>query len=141
VTLSLAALGLVKLPTAPIEMLIAASVLALAAELAREPDRPTRMRRFPWAMAGTFGLLHGLGFAAALAGAGLPPGEIPLALFAFNVGIELGQLAVVLVVLAAGRLLRRVPLRLPSWARHVPVYAMGTLAAFWWFERTAALFR
>jgi hydrogenase/urease accessory protein HupE len=124
VTLSLAALGLVTLPTAPIEMLIAASVLALAAELAREPDRPTLMRRFPWAMAATFGLLHGLGFAAALAETGLPQGEIPLALFAFNVGIELGQLAFVLVVLAAGRTLRRVPLRLPAWTRHVPVYAM-----------------
>jgi hydrogenase/urease accessory protein HupE len=140
-TLSLAALGFVKLPTAPIEMLIAASILALAAELAREPDRPTLMRRFPWVMAATFGLLHGLGFAAALAEAGLPQGDIPLALFAFNVGIELGQLAFVLVVLALGRALRRVPLRLPVWTRHVPVYAMGTLAAYWWFERTAALFR
>jgi hydrogenase/urease accessory protein HupE len=141
VTLSLAALGLVTVPTAPIEMLIAASVLALAAELAREPDRPTLMRRFPWVMAATFGLLHGLGFAAALAETGLPQGEIPLALFAFNAGIELGQLVFVLVVLAAGRVLRRVPIRLPAWTRHVPVYAMGTLAAFWWWERTAALFR
>jgi hydrogenase/urease accessory protein HupE len=141
VTLSLAALGLVTLPTAPIEMLIAASVLALAAELAREPDRPTLMRRFPWGMAATFGLLHGLGFAAALAEAGLPQSDIPLALFAFNVGIEIGQLAFVLVVLAAGRVLGRLPLRFPAWMRQVPVYAMGTLAAFWWFERTAALFR
>lgn len=141
VTLSLAALEFVTVPTAPIEMLIAASVLVLAAELAREPDRPTLVRRRPWAMAATFGLLHGLGFAAALAETGLPHGEIPLALLAFNAGIEAGQLAFVLVVLAAGRLVRRVPLRVPDRARRVPVYAMGTLAAFWWWERTAALFR
>ena len=141
VTLSLAVLGLIRVPTAPIEMLIAATILVLAAELAREPARPTLMRRYPWAMAAGFGLLHGLGFAAALATAGLPPTDVPLALFAFNVGIEIGQLAFVVAVLLVRRLLRGVPRRLPAWARQVPVYAMGTLAAFWCFERTAALFR
>jgi hypothetical protein len=141
ITLTLAALGVVDLPSRAIEVGIAASVLALAVELARRPAVPTLMRRWPWVMAAAFGLLHGLGFAAALRDAGLPAGAIPLALFAFNLGIEIGQLAFVLVVLAlrhaAGRLLGE----MPAWARRAPLYVMGSLAASWWLERTIALFR
>src|SRR5262249_34734769 len=125
-------------PSGPIEVAIAASVLALAIELGREPVHPTLLRRHPGLMAATFGLLHGLGFAAALREAGLPRGEIPLALVSFNCGIEIGQLAFVLVLLAARRVL---PARLPRWAPRVPVYTMGSLAAFWCFERAAALLR
>jgi hydrogenase/urease accessory protein HupE len=141
VTLSLAVLGVARVPSRPLELGIAASVLALAIELAREPARPTLMRRWPWAMAAAFGLLHGLGFAAALGEAGLPAGDIPLALLAFNLGIEAGQVAFVLVVLGIGRALAVVGIRLPHWTRRVPVYAMGSLAAFWCWERAAALFR
>jgi len=135
VTLSLAVLGITQVPTRAIEVAIAASVLALAIELARDDQPPSLMRRHPWGMAFTFGLLHGLGFAGALREAGLPAGEIPVALVSFNVGIELGQLGFVLTLLAVGRLLR--PLRpvLPVWATRAPVYVMGTLAAFWCFER------
>src|SRR6185295_17321827 len=92
VTLSLAALGLIEVPARVIEVAIAATVFALAVELARSAPGDTLMRRHPALMAGLFGLLHGLGFAAALREAGLPQGEIPLALASFNVGIELGQL-------------------------------------------------
>jgi hypothetical protein len=93
VTLSLAALGFVRFPSAPIEVVIAATIAILAAELARGVQAgPTPMRRFPWVMAFAFGLLHGLGFAGALAEIGLPDGEIPLALLSFNLGIEAGQL-------------------------------------------------
>ena len=110
VTLSLAALGLVAVPSRPVEALIALSILFLAVELARGSDAgPTLMRRYPWALTSAFGLLHGLGFAGALTEIGLPAGEIPLALFSFNLGIEAGQLAfcaVVLLVLAAARRLR-----------------------------------
>jgi len=141
VTLSLAALGVVDLPSRPIEAAIAASVLALAVELARRPTAPTLMRRRPWTMAAIFGLLHGLGFAAALRAAGLPSGDIPLALVSFNTGIELGQLAFVLTVLALGRPAGRVLDLVPVWMRRVPVYAMGSLAASWWLERTWAIFR
>jgi len=140
VTLTLAALGVVVLPARLIEVLIAASVLALAVELARRPERPTAMRRHPWTMAAAFGLLHGLGFAAALREAGLPQGEVPLALFAFNAGIEVGQLLFVAVVLALRAALGARPARAPAWVRRVPVYGMGTLAGYWWFERTLALF-
>ncbi len=89
-------------------------------------------------MAFVFGLLHGFGFAGALAEAGLPPGDIPLALVSFNVGIELGQLAFVATVLAAGALATRALPALAARARHPAVYGMGILAAFWCFERAAA---
>jgi hydrogenase/urease accessory protein HupE len=141
VTLTLAVLDLIVVPPAPIEAAIALSILVLAIELAREPEHPTFIRRRPWAMAGTFGLLHGLGFAAVLREAGLPSGDIPLALVSFNAGIEAGQLAFVLALLAVGAVALRLTGPLPSWARRVPVYGMGSLAAFWWIERSAALLR
>jgi len=140
VTLTLAALGIVDFPSRPIELAIAASVLALAVELAREPTGSTLMRRNPWTMAGLFGLLHGLGFAAALRDAGLPSGEIPLALLSFNGGIEIGQLLFVAGVLALRRVVGRVPDGVPAWARRVPVYGMGSLAGYWWLERLLAFF-
>ena len=88
-------------------------------------------------MALGFGLLHGMGFAGALREVGLPSGEIPMALFSFNVGIELGQLAFVIALLALTPLVRQLPLPLP---RRVAVYAMGSLAAFWMIERGASAF-
>ncbi|HEX5068323.1 MAG TPA: HupE/UreJ family protein [Myxococcota bacterium] len=139
VTLSLAALGYVHFPSAWIEVLIAGTILLLAAELARpDPDPRDLMRRLPWLVAGGFGLLHGLGFAGALAEVGLPADEIPLALFSFNVGIEVGQLAFVAVVLAARWLLARPLERAPGWLAHAPVTVMGALAAYWCLERGAA---
>ena len=140
VTLSLAALGLARVPSRPIEVGIAASVFLLAVELSRETrSTPTLMRRAPWAMAGLFGLLHGLGFAGALTEVGLPAGEIPTALFAFNAGIEAGQLCFVGVVLAAGWAVARLGPRVFRAARWIPVYAMGSLSALWCIERTLAL--
>lgn len=141
VTLTLAALGLVDFPSRAIEVAIAASILALAVELARRPVGSTRIRRRPWTMAALFGLLHGLGFAGALREAGLPAGEVPLALLAFNAGIECGQLVFVLAVLALGRATGDLSRRLPAWAGRIPVYGMGSLAGYWWLERALALVR
>jgi hydrogenase/urease accessory protein HupE len=141
VTLTLAALGIVDFPSRVIELAIAASVLALAVELARRPAAPTLIRRRPWAMAALFGLLHGLGFAGALREAGLPAGEIPLALLSFNAGIEVGQVAFVIAVLALRAAAGRLPERAPSWVWRVPVYGMGSLAGYWWLERALALIR
>jgi len=92
-------------------------------------------------MAVTFGFLHGLGFAGALRETGLPQAAIPLALLSFNVGIEVGQLAFVAAVLLATALARPVTVRLPAWSRAVPVYVMGSLAAFWMIERALPLIR
>jgi hypothetical protein len=88
-------------------------------------------------LAGGFGLLHGLGFAGALLEAGLPEDDILLALLSFNLGIEVGQVMFVAIVLTAAWLYAasRVAPRLPNWVRHVPVYAMGSLAAMWCYER------
>jgi len=137
VTLSLAALGIVHIPSAPAEAAIAFSILVLAVELAR--DRPGALSRRPWAMAAAFGLLHGLGFAGALAEIGLPAREIPLALVSFNTGIELGQIAFLIAVAAVLRITRPATRRFPAWSAGAPVYLIGTLAAYWFFERLAAM--
>jgi hypothetical protein len=139
-TLALAVLGLVSVPQRPIEVLIAASVFVLAVELARDGSAPrSLLARRPWLMACAFGLLHGFGFAGALAEVGLPQADIPLALASFNVGIELGQIAVVLAVLAAARAVRAVVAGGGRWQRVVPAYAIGSVAFCWMLERIATL--
>ncbi len=143
VTLSLAALGFVRFSPRPVEFAIALSVLVLAVELANGTRQPRRaraslLRRQPWTMALLFGLLHGLGFAGALARVGLPAEEIPLALLSFNAGIELGQLAVVAAVLGGALLLRPAFARGPAWLVRAPAYGIGSLAAFWCFQRAFA---
>lgn len=141
VTLALAALGVVHVPQAPIEAAIALSIYVLAVELTRvRQGIPTLTQRAPWAVAAGFGLLHGLGFAGALAEVGLPTAEIPLALFSFNVGIEAGQLAFVGAVLLVAAALRKIPRARPRWAKTAVAYGIGAMAAFWFLERTAALF-
>jgi hypothetical protein len=141
VTLALASLEIVSVPQAPVEVVIAATIYILAVELARQPgDEPSPLRRRPWAMAFAFGLLHGLGFAGALRETGLPAGEVPLALLAFNVGIELGQIAFVAIVLAATAALHRITTTLPPWTLRAPVYAMGTLSCYWILDRARLLF-
>jgi hydrogenase/urease accessory protein HupE len=139
VTLSLATLGWVSVPTLLFELAIAFSILLLGAELARRDGRASWLRRWPWAMAFGFGLLHGLGFAGALREIGLPGADIPLALFSFNAGVELAQLMIVAPLAAGiallGERLTRVPER---WAR-VPAYAIGSLAAYWCLERALLL--
>jgi len=139
VTLSLAVLGFVDVPSAPVEALIALSIFVLAVELTRTGrSEPTLLQRYPWAMAFSFGLLHGLGFAGALAEVGLPAGDIPLALFSFNLGIEVGQVAFIAVVLALGAGLAPLLARSPVRVAWVPAYVIGSLAAYWLFERVAA---
>jgi len=135
VTLAAAVLGLVHVPPAPVEALIAMSIVLLALELTRPLDTPpTLARRYPWMVAFVFGLLHGLGFAGALAEIGVPSDRIALALVSFNLGVEAGQLAFVLAVLAPLALARRLTQRWPQ-AHLVPAYAIGALAMAWTFER------
>ncbi|HXQ21119.1 MAG TPA: HupE/UreJ family protein [Candidatus Acidoferrales bacterium] len=133
--LALAVLGVVTVPPAPVETLIALSIVLVALELTRAPDAPaTLTRRYPWAVAFAFGLLHGLGFAGALAEIGLPPDQIPLALLSFNLGVELGQVMFVAAMLGPLLLFRRYTSAL-SRLRLVPAYAIGALAVAWTFER------
>ncbi len=139
--LSLATLGIVNLPSRWVEVAIAAAVLALAVELARPPSASTLMRRRLSTMAAICGLLYGLGFAAALREAGLPEGAGTLALLSFNAGIELGLLLLVLAIIALGRAGATLLRRVPAWARRLPVYGMGSLASYFWFQRVLALMR
>lgn len=138
-TLAAATLGLVTVPQAPVEAVIALSIVFVAAEIVHSlQGRPGLTARAPWVVAFSFGLLHGFGFAGALAEVGLPTGAIPLALLGFNVGVELGQLlfvAAVWVVLIAGA---RSELRWPVWARPLPAYAIGSVAMYWVIERVLA---
>ena len=98
---------------------------------------PSLAAKWPWVVAFSFGLLHGFGFAGALTAIGLPQTAVPLALFAFNVGVELGQLLFIAAVLATLAVMKRLPLP-PPFVRHampVAAYTIGTLAAFWFLER------
>jgi hypothetical protein len=154
-TLAAAALGYTHVPAAPVEATIALSIVFVARELVlrARPAKLTSASPSPPSVAPAafvFGLLHGLGFAGALSEVGLPAGDIPLALFTFNVGVELGQLAFVAFilllrralspVLAAGVERGAVVGRLSSALTHLPAAAIGTLGAYWLFERVAAFF-
>jgi hydrogenase/urease accessory protein HupE len=139
ITLAAATLGFVHVPATPVEATIALSIVFLASELLRDPaNRSTITQGYPWMVAFSFGLLHGLGFAGALAEIGLPQGEIPSSLFAFNLGVECGQLAFIAAVLSVGYLARRLLPRTPAWAFRTVAYGIGCTASFWIFERLAA---
>ena len=139
VTLALAALGFLRYPVDLVEFGIALSILVVAVELGRGTDGgEPLLRRFPWGAAVLFGLLHGMGFAGALRDAGLPAGDIPLALLSFNVGIELGQLGFVVVAMLCAAGFRRLPRAGAAWLSWVPVYVIGVLSAYWCIERGIA---
>jgi hydrogenase/urease accessory protein HupE len=138
-TLAAATLGAVHVPGPPVEATIALSIVFVAAEIVRGlRGQPGVTARAPWLVAFGFGLLHGLGFAGALAEVGLPQHAIPLALLMFNVGVELGQLAFIAVVLAAGAVLARLRVPWPRFARYVPAYVIGSVATVWLIERVGA---
>ena len=142
ITLALATLGFVHVPGAPVEAVIALSIMFVAAEaLHARAGRPGLTARAPWLVALLFGLLHGFGFASALTQVGLPQTAIPVALVLFNVGVELGQLAFVALMLGLGVLLQRWRERWPKWVEAVPPYAIGSCAVYWTLERVASFFR
>jgi len=138
ITLSLAVLGYVNFPTPPVEAVIALSIVFLAVEIIKNLNgKHTLTSKKPWLVAFTFGLLHGFGFAGALANIGLPQLDIPFALAFFNVGVELGQIAFVVVVLALIKLLS-LKKQWSMYLKQIPAYAIGSLATFWMIERVVA---
>jgi hydrogenase/urease accessory protein HupE len=140
VTLALATLGLANLPVAPLNAAIALSILFLGPEIVRMWRGESSFTiRHPWVVAFAFGLLHGFGFASALTSAGLPRTELPLALLSFNVGVEIGQLGIVVLVLLLERAFRILEIRWPRWAAALPGYTVGSLGAFWTLQRVALL--
>lgn len=148
VTLVAAVVGWVQADVGLVELLVALSIAIVAVEVIHlRRGRMGLGARWPAVFAVGFGLLHGLGFASALRTLGLPVHDIPLALFSFNLGVELGQLIFVLsVVLVAhqtrlaptrqgpdGRLSHTDRLTLPA------AYLIGTIAMYWAVERSWSL--
>ena len=141
VTLAASVLNVVSVPQAPVEAVIALSILFLARELVMPANaRSAITLARPWLMAFAFGLLHGFGFAGALTEIGLPTDQLAPALLLFNVGIELGQLAVIAVMLAAGAAFRALPDKWISLGSKGFASAMGVAAAFWTIDRVALVF-
>ena len=138
ITLVATVLGYSGLPGRPVEALIALSIVFLAVEVAivlRDPEKRTLTRRYPWAVAFAFGLVHGFGFAGALADIGLPQTQLATALFAFNVGVEAGQLLVVAATIAVLAVLRKAPDVAESRVLKLATYAIGTIGSYWLIER------
>ena len=133
-TLAAVTLGFVGLPARPVEAIIALSIVFLAVELARG-EEGSFTRRWPWVVAFSFGLFHGFGFAGALRDIGLPQGEVPSALLAFNLGVEAGQLLVVAAVLSTRWAIARFIPRAEMPAFRAATYAIGITARFWLIQR------
>ena len=141
ITLALATFKIISVPQPPVEAVIALSIMFLATEYAHQlRGVPGWTSRWPWLVSFSVGLLHGLGFAGALKEVGLPQAEVPMALFTFNVGVEVGQLAFVAVVLSLFFVGRKAMKRQPEWLPVAASYAIGSVAAFWFVQRTVAIF-
>lgn len=146
VTLALAALELISVPQTITELFIAFSIFVLAVECASDKGEESLIRRRAFWVCAAFGLLHGLGFAGALREIGLPQEEVLVALLTFNVGVEIGQLLFVAAVLITAWILNylwklsKLPESLqPQALSWIPVYIIGTGAAFWCLERSIGL--
>jgi hydrogenase/urease accessory protein HupE len=137
-TMAVSTLGIVHIPQAPVEAVIALSILFLAMEIIHEKQGKAGLTSlYPWLIAFIFGLLHGFGFAGALAEIGLPQQAVTLALIFFNIGVELGQLIFVATVVIIVVILQRLtyPAVLDKLQTAV-VYMIGGVSAFWLIERT-----
>ena len=140
IPLAAAALGYINVPAAPVESIIALSILFLATELARKhhlnPDQATLTMRYPWLVVFVFGLLHGLGFASALSETGLPENYFILALLFFNLGIEVGQLLFIASVIIIGRSMHHLlARRVEAQWEMIMVYIVGGMSSYWLIDR------
>jgi len=137
-TLAAATLGWVHVPGPPVEAIIALSIVFVASEVVHaRQGRPGLTERAPWVVAFSFGLLHGFGFAGALAEVGLPQTAIPLALLTFNIGVEIGQLIFIAAVLSFRSLAKRFVRVRTDWLATAAAYGIGAAAAYWTVERVA----
>ena len=140
ITLAIATLGYAQIPIAPLNAALALSILFLGPEIVRCWRGETSFTiQHPWVVAFAFGLIHGFGFASALTSAGLPRTDLPLALLSFNIGVELGQVAFVMLIVLLERSFRQLQIRWPRWVEALPGYAVGSVGAFWTIQRTAIL--
>jgi len=140
ITLAIATLGYAQVPTLPLNVAIALSILFLGPEIAKVWRGESSVTiRHPWVVAFAFGLLHGFGFASALTSAGLPSNELPIALLSFNVGVEIGQVGFVILILLLERAYRILEIRWPRPIALLPGYTVGSLGAFWTIQRLAIM--
>jgi hydrogenase/urease accessory protein HupE len=138
-TLGAATFNLIHVPQAPVEAVIALSIVFLAREylmIKKGAKSPTA--QYPWVVAFSFGLLHGFGFAGALSEIGFPQKDVPLALLTFNIGVELGQLIFIGIIFLLWIGVQKTRLPIAKWFWKVVPYCMGTMAAFWLIERVVA---
>ncbi len=141
VTLACAVLGIFPVPGAPIEVLIALSIVFLAREiLMAQQGKITLVHEKPWIVAFVFGLIHGFGFAGALGELGLSDADIPLALLFFNLGVELGQVAFISALLALHFVFTKYFKHLWSSLQRGLAYGLGGIASYWFIERIPSLF-
>ena len=141
ITLVSATMGWMHVPGPPVEAMIALSIVFVAAEIVHGlRGRHGLAARAPWIVAFSFGLLHGFGFAGALAEVGLPQKAVPLALLTFNVGVEAGQLMFVAFAMGVRAVLIRLSAPKQAWMSYATPYAIGCVAMFWVIERVAAFF-
>jgi len=141
ITLALATLGYASIPGPPLNAAIALSILFLGPEIVRVWRGQTSFTiQHPWVVAFAFGLLHGFGFASGLSTVGMPQAEIPLALLMFNIGVELGQIAFVVLILLIYRSIKVLAFHWPRWVEFAPGYVIGSLGAYWTIQRTMMMF-
>jgi len=136
ITLAAVTFGWVGVPERAVNAAIALSIVFIGVEILKvQRGQGGLTARFPWIVAFAFGLLHGFGFADALVKLGLPEANLPLALLSFNVGVELGQIAFVLLVLGLNWSFRTLTVHWPRWSEPIPAYLIGSLAMFWFINR------
>lgn len=141
ITLGLAAMGWLSVPIRPVEILIALSIVLLGVEIIRKFEgRPGLGARKPYLISFLIGLIHGCGFASALSEIGLPRGTELLALLLFNIGVELGQFAVIAAAFAVLWALGKYLPRVKRPAEYVSAYALASIAAFWAISRFSDYF-
>ena len=142
ITLAIATFGYASVPLPPLNTVIALSILFLGPEIVRSWRGGTSLTiRHPWVVAFAFGLLHGFGFATGLTNLGLRSAEIPQALLLFNLGVELGQVAFVMLVILLERSFRTLEIHWPRWVEMAPGYTVGSLGAYWTIQRAVILVR
>ncbi len=135
-TLAFSSLGWLVLRSPPVEATIALSIVLVAGEALHQQQ--TLARQYPAAVAFLFGLVHGLGFAGSLKEIGLPEHQFFAALLTFNLGVEFGQLLIISVALALYGLTLFIPRLVLT--RTPILYGIGSIAAYWSWQRAMAIF-
>jgi len=139
ITLAVSVLGVVTLPSAPVEAVIALSILFLAVEIIQsQKGKEVFTAKYPWIVAMAFGLLHGFGFAGALTEVGLPANAIPISLLGFNIGVEIGQVIFIIVIIGIISVVDKLFKQTLQLLTTVAIYSIGGIASFWLIERVVA---